>query len=81
MTEVEFIQKYTPTPEDELKNRIRMAFYTWVVTDPYPEVTDWQNYSRFEQWRLAHQKPDISVHQAWREGYEFAKKLAMNTIE
>lgn len=57
------------------KSRLRSVFYTWVIRDPYPEVTEHQ---RFPDQKP---KPDISVHRAWQEGYDFCKSLVLKKLE
>lgn len=69
-----FIAKYTPSELDELKNKIRMARLTYIITDPYP------NHSFYDSLPLHHRifaekPPEVSIHQAYREGMEFMWSL------
>jgi hypothetical protein len=57
------------------KCKLRSVFFTWVIKDPYPEVTE---YNRFPEHKT---KPEVSVHKAWQEGYEFAKNLVLKKLE
>jgi hypothetical protein len=79
----DFIDRYRPTPVDKLKNDIRMARFTYIITDPYPKITEWEHTQRFKSYLEKKMdivlkrdpKPDISTHRAFREGMEFMWKL------
>lgn len=60
---------------DEQKMSIRGCFYSWVIKDPYPEVT------RYETYPAQKNKPDVTIHSAWQQGFEFAKKLVLDRLE
>lgn len=52
--------------DDELF-RIRACFFQYVITDPFPEIT---------QAQIFHQRqPEISAHKAWKMGFDFARQL------
>lgn len=78
-----FIDKYTPTPVEKLKSDIRMARFTYIITDPYPQMTHWKQNQDFKGYlekkmdivMKRDPRPDISIHQAFREGMEFMWKL------
>lgn len=70
--------------EDE-KYRIISAFERWIIEDPYPNLTEWDmlNKSLGPIERLlggAGTRPYISAHQAWMDGYKFAKKLVTDAL-
>lgn len=76
MTEEErlaWIQKYTPEI-DELKNKIKMARFSYVVTDPYPEHSFYSSLSYWDK-KFYKKTKELSVHQAYREGMEFMWSL------
>lgn len=72
------------------KWKIKGAFHSWVITDPYPELTEWQ---LRQEWKGSigrffgrigarpDPKPQVSVHKAWMDGYAFAKKLVESKLE
>jgi hypothetical protein len=69
-----FIEKYTPSEVDILKDKIKMSRFTYIITDPYP------NHSFYDSLHIQHKifakKPkEISIHQAYREGMEFMWSL------
>lgn len=79
-----FIEKYTLLPLDELKNKIKMAKFNYVITDPYPEITEANNHNSIikefnkNTWfNKQHQVevPKISAHKAFKEGMDFMWKL------
>lgn len=57
------------------KSKLRATFYTWVLQDPYPEVTE---YNRFPDQK---EKPDVTPHGAWQNGYDFCKNLILKKLE
>jgi hypothetical protein len=72
-----FYDRYTPTEAEALKNKIRMARFNHVITDPFPEITEAQMYN--ETVREARRTsffcmakeipvPQISAHAAFRQG-------------
>lgn len=61
------------THDDKFK--LRSVFFTWVIKDPYPEVTAYQRFPK------QHEEPEITVHKAWQEGYDFAKNLILKKLE
>ncbi len=79
----EFIDKYTPTPVEKLKNDILMVRFTYVIEDPYPKISSWQHEQEFKNYLEKKMdvilkrdpEPKISAHQAFREGMEFMWKL------
>jgi hypothetical protein len=73
---------------EQLKWKIKACFHNWVITDPYPEITEHQMYEStkgaFERLfgRLKASAPlAISAHCAWRDGYEFAKALVEEELK
>jgi hypothetical protein len=69
---------------ENLRDRVRGSFNTWVIKDPYPEISEYEReQSMLRQILGAFKKrkaPEISPHQAWRDGYEFAKNLVMKEL-
>lgn len=57
------------------KSKLRSVFFSWVIKDPYPEVT------AFKRFPEQYKDPEISVHRAWQEGYDFAKNIILKKLE
>lgn len=70
----ELIAKYTPTEEDILKSKINAARFNYVITDPYPEHSFYNNL-HFQHKLFAEKPKEVSIHQAYREGMEFMWSL------
>jgi len=67
--------------EDE-KFSLFCARHNWVITDPYPEYSRWEQeqhmrsqLDRFFRTKELNKKPDISIHKAWMDGFNFAWEL------
>lgn len=72
----------------DLRSRVEACFYTWVMEDPYPQISDWEHRESMRgpvkrilglAWPKE-PKPEVSAHKAWREGYDFAKALVMKEL-
>jgi hypothetical protein len=82
-TYLEFMKKYIPSEVDELKNKIRMARFSYIITDPYPELSQWQQNQKFKSYIESKTdiilnrdpKPEVSAHKAYRDGMEFMWSL------
>ena len=87
MTEQElqaWIQKYTPTEVQKLKNEIEMSRFTYIIKDPYPQITDWeyeQSLLGFLGKRFSRPKPEISVHKAYKDGQDFMWGLIKKVLD
>lgn len=75
---------------DRLAIRIHGCFFKWVMKDPYPEVTAYkQEIAELDKlglfFRLGKMyrpdPPSITVHQAWQDGFNFAKKLVLDELD
>jgi len=59
---------------DEFKFKLKSKFFSWIIVDPYPEHTHYGSLSM--SMKLSTTAPEyVSIHKAWRDGYEFAKAL------
>lgn len=76
---------------EDFKFRLRAKFYSWVIKDPYPELTRWSNekasiqslgeFSGLVARFQGMVKPEITPHQAWMDGYNFAKSLMESELK
>ena len=71
--------------EDE-KFNLKSAKFSFVITDPYPEIAEYQiKRDACSGFALlvgdGPQKPDISPHKAWHDGFTFAWKLIEQKLE
>lgn len=73
---------------ENLRNKIQSAFYTFILEDPYPKHTEWQMNqglrSKLDKlFRVKFGKPPdpISIHQAWYDGFQFARALVMKNLK
>lgn len=64
--------------EDERMN-ILAAKHQWVITDPYPDITEYQMFRKI--WPWFKKKPTVSAHKAWRDGFQFAWSLIEKRVE
>jgi hypothetical protein len=87
----EFKLKYNNKYE-KLKSSINSCFFRWIIKDPYPDIAvlEMIRENQFFSFTSAEsvfkkmygREPNIpSVHKAWREGYEFAKKLVDDELK
>lgn len=74
--------------KEVLKNNIKYCFYKWIIHDPYPEITNYEieqsilsNLGKIFRFHKENNEPKISVHKAWMDGYEFAKKLVIDELD
>lgn len=75
-----FMEKYTQSELDNLKNKIRMARFNYIIKDPYPNHSFYETLSFFE--KLSEEKPEeVSIHRAYREGMEFMWSLIKPLVE
>lgn len=59
---------------------LKTVYLTRVVTDPFPEVTEWECLGYWKK-KLGHKKPDISVHAAYAKGFEDAVKVFQDAVD
>jgi hypothetical protein len=81
------ILKYTPSEVDLLKQKIKAARFTYVITDPFPEITSAKHENQVRKYLNDDKKwydlfkepyievPQISAHEAYRRGMEFMWSL------
>lgn len=71
--------------DDQIK--LESCFYDFVITDPYPEISQWEQFQAMRNdvskfFYLGNRpRPEISAHKAWQDGFNFAKALVIKRIE
>lgn len=70
--------------EDD-KSVLMAARFQFIIKDPYPEITEWEQNEQLRgtPWeKLNHplegsknEKPELSAHRAWQDGFNFAWDL------
>lgn len=79
-----------PGEIEELKIRIETCFFKFVIEDPYPQISGWEMEQEF--WKReaplrakikkqTRPKPEVSAHEAWKDGFEFAKNLVLKELK
>lgn len=71
------------TELEELKFKIKTCFYKFVITDPYPDHSEHEQHvanlgllDKIFKTRInIPEPPKVSIHKAWTDGFNFAKKL------